>query len=70
MQTKYYKLHLLCLEMWMVVVCQQLKKEGRRNAYELHKIQALHQRQKMVSHQDVASSMCFSVMLVELYLIK
>jgi kinesin family protein 4/21/27 len=54
----------------MGVVCQQLKKEGRRNAYELHKIQALHQRQKMVSHQHVESSMCFSVILVELYLIK
>ncbi|KAG0584179.1 hypothetical protein KC19_3G191000 [Ceratodon purpureus] len=26
----------------------QLKKEGRRNVYELHKIQALHLRQKMV----------------------
>lgn len=42
---------------------QQLKKEGRRNAYELHKIQALHQRQKMVSHQDVESNMCFSIIL-------
>lgn len=49
--------------MWIGVVCQQLKKEGRRNAYELHKIQALHQRQKMVSHQDVESSMCCSVIL-------
>eukprot|EP00250_Pteridium_aquilinum_P007538 c17227_g1_i1 orf=339-4568(+) len=26
----------------------QLKKEGRRNEYEMHKLQALHQRQKMV----------------------
>lgn len=27
----------------------QLKKEGRRNEYERHKLQALNQRQKMVS---------------------
>ncbi|CAK9197574.1 unnamed protein product [Sphagnum troendelagicum] len=26
----------------------QLRKEGRRNVYEMHKLQALHQRQKMV----------------------
>lgn len=42
---------------------RQLKKEGRRNAYELHKIQALHQRQKMVSHHDVKSIICFCVIV-------
>lgn len=28
---------------------KQLKKEGRRNEYERHKLEALNQRQKMVS---------------------
>jgi hypothetical protein len=28
---------------------KQLKKEGRRNEFERHKLQALNQRQKMVS---------------------
>lgn len=38
----------------------QLKKEGRRNVYELHKIQALHLRQKMVLQrktEEAASAM-------------
>lgn len=29
-------------------LCMQLRKEGRRNEYERHKLQALNQRQKMV----------------------
>lgn len=30
--------------------CGKLKKEGRRNEFEMHKLLALNQRQKMVKH--------------------
>lgn len=33
-----------------IFFCQQLKKEGRRNEYEMHKLLALNQRQKMVNN--------------------
>lgn len=32
----------------ILVLPKQLRKEGRRNEYERHKLEALHQRQKMV----------------------
>jgi hypothetical protein len=31
----------------------QLRKEGRRNEYERHKLQAINQRQKMVSSSNI-----------------
>lgn len=33
----------------LILINCQLKKEGRRNEYEMHKLLALNQRQKMVS---------------------
>lgn len=36
----------------------QLKKEGRRNEYERHKLLALNQRQKMVSILSSSMSLC------------
>jgi hypothetical protein len=40
----------------------QLRKEGRRNVYEMHKLQALHQRQKMVSPFTLTGMACCVVM--------
>lgn len=40
----YYHIHILIIHLQ-----NQLRKEGRRNEYERHKLQALNQRQKMVS---------------------
>lgn len=43
-----------------ILINYQLKKEGRRNEYEMHKLLALNQRQKMVSCQ----SWCSNILLL------
>jgi hypothetical protein len=37
-----------------ILFYKQLRKEGRRNEYERHKLQALNQRQKLVSFSNKA----------------
>ncbi|XP_058765816.1 kinesin-like protein KIN-4A [Vicia villosa] len=44
----------------------QLKKEGRRNEYERHKLQALNQRQKMVLHRKTEEATMATKRLKEL----
>ncbi|KAH9314827.1 hypothetical protein KI387_023454 [Taxus chinensis] len=44
----------------------QLKKEGRRNEYEMHKLQALHQRQKMVLQRKTEEAAMVTKRLKEL----
>lgn len=43
----------------------QLKKEGRRNEYEMHKLLALNQRQKMVNNST--TSIIILVILIIMY---
>eukprot|EP01018_Ginkgo_biloba_P015048 Gb_15753 [translate_table: standard] len=44
----------------------QLRKEGRRNEYEMHKLQALHQRQKMVLQRKTEEASMATKRLKEL----
>lgn len=52
---KYDSLYLLFI-VFVDNFVKQLRKEGRRNEYERHKLQALNQRQKMVSTSLVLAS--------------
>ena len=45
---------------------KQLKKEGRRNEFERHKLQALNQRQKMVSIANLLDNICYCTLLISL----
>lgn len=50
-----------------ILIHNQLKKEGRRNEYEMHKLLALNQRQKMVSWFTSVAAVVYFLLFIPLF---